>query len=314
MQIHKLMKEAITEHKKKVELTQWAIISGITSLIYSEYIRRIQHKTVPVQCYMVPEIEAIKELLKSNSPMMERLSNDLIDSMVQNQRFWKYTVAPELILFREEKIEIMKTIFDLYITPNIQRRVPETIAMKFGLNGDVINQTIRQDRTIDLFDRKPFGDDQFKFIVNQCCLQLLVLLPTMKKNIDVPEDNMKIQMSEEEILMIGNENAICPIYFDAETILSSCPPKRDYDPSSIGKITDLNPQFTSQDLMELLQFVTSTQFSIFDNDGVAAQKEVGTSRELQIIKFGVRTAPLNQIGLIHLEGIDSGKAEDGEGQ
>ena len=33
-----------------------------------------------------------------------------------------------LLCFMKENIEIMKTIFDLYIIPNISRRIPETIA------------------------------------------------------------------------------------------------------------------------------------------------------------------------------------------
>ena len=57
MQIHQLVKNAIMEHKQKIELTQWAIISGISSLIYSEYIRRIKRKEVPVKMILFQQLK-----------------------------------------------------------------------------------------------------------------------------------------------------------------------------------------------------------------------------------------------------------------
>ena len=68
---------------------------------------------------------------------------------------------------------------------------------------------------IDLFNREPINDEQIDFIIEETVLQLLMLLPTMKKEIEIPEENINIKMSKDEILTIANENAICPIHFNS---------------------------------------------------------------------------------------------------
>jgi hypothetical protein len=176
MQIHQIMKDAITQHKKKIELTQWAIISGVSSLVYSEYIRRIKQKNTPVRTILVPDIKNVKWFLDpDNGGFVKMLSDHMIDRMVKNEMFMKYSNAPELVLFTEDKLEIMKTIFDMYIIPNVVKSIPETISLKFGLNNPN-QQLIRQDRDIDLFDGRFISTEQFDFIIDQTVLQLLLLL------------------------------------------------------------------------------------------------------------------------------------------
>jgi len=276
MSIHKLVKDVITTHKNKVELIQWSIIAGISSLIYSEYIRNMKQKTIPVRSVHVPEIKTVINLLKTDGHVLNYLSENLIDSMRNNYLISKYIDAPELVLFSDENIEILKTIFDLYISPNISRRIPETLILKFSLN-DETQKYFREDHTIDIFDRKDLSVEQFDFIANQSCLQLLMTMPTMKKNLILPEDNAKIHMTKSEILTIDNTNAICPIYLD-DGILNS-----------IG-------------IMDLLSFVTSTNVHEFPNTDVAAVK---SERGGEIIKYSISTSPFNQVGLTVFEGIES---------
>ena len=38
MAINEIVKNALKTHKSKIEVTQWAIIDGVASLIYSEYV------------------------------------------------------------------------------------------------------------------------------------------------------------------------------------------------------------------------------------------------------------------------------------
>lgn len=269
MQIHKIMKEAVDQHKEKIELFQWAAISGASALIYSEYIRNIKQKVTPLKVTLVPEIRNVKDFLNQEGRFIWLLSTHLIDKMRENKLFRQFQNAPELILFTDEKIEILKTIFDLYIIPNIIRRIPETISMKFGLMNPK-QQLIREDRDIVLFGRQPIYDDQFQFVVDQSVLQLLTLLPTIKKSIDIPEDHMKIHMTEKEILTVGNENAICPIYFDTSII-------------------------ENKSIMELLKFVTSTNIKDFNNENVACLKNGS------MVRYHVTTSPFNQVALTVLE-------------
>ena len=277
MQIHQLVKNAIMEHKQKIELTQWAIISGISSLIYSEYIRRIKRKEVPVKMILVPAIKNVSELLRSDSSFMEKLSNELIDSIANHPLIQKYFDAPELIMFHEENIEIMKTIFDLYIIPNISRRIPETIAKKFGLNDDK-QQTFHESWEIDLFNRHQITNDQIDFIIEETVLQLLMLLPTMKKEIEIPEENINIKIAKDEILTIANENAICPIHFN----------------SSI---------FKNSSVKELLSFVTNSDIKgrLFKDP---YGNEVTEQKNGSIVEYTVTTGIFNQVSLTRLNGIE----------
>lgn len=278
MQIHQIVKDTIKQHKEKIELIQWAIISGVSSLVYSEYIRRIKQKNSPVRAVLVPEIKRVQEFLNpDNEGFIEMLSDRMIDMIANHELIKKYSDAPELVLFNEDNIEVMKTLFDLYITPNIVTRIPESILLKFGLN-DPNQQLIRQDRNIQLFDGRFIDNRQFDFVIDQTVLQLLVLLPTMKRSIEIPEDNSRIFMSKDEILTIGHENAICPIHFNKDII-------------------------SNKSIIELLSFVTNTNIGIMDNKEVKMQLKNG------IAEYHIRTNVFNQVGVIKLEGIQLPKED-----
>lgn len=272
MQIHQLVKNALTEHKQKIELTQWAIISGVTSLFYSEYIRRFRQKEVPVKVIMVPSLKTVSDYLRSDSPFMEHMSETLIDSIANHRLIKQYADAPELVMFKEDNIEIMKTVFDLYIIPNITRRIPETIAKKFGLN-DEKQQVFRETFDIRLFDDQHINDDQYKFIIDQIVLQLLMLIPTMKKEVEIPEDHVNMMMSRNEILSIANDSAVCPIHFNADII-------------------------KNKSVIDLLSFVTNTTINDISGGDIAPQK-----RDV-IVDYMVTTGLFNQVTFTRLVGID----------
>lgn len=272
MQIHQLVKTALTEHKQKIELTQWAIISGISSLFYSEYIRRFKHKEVPIKMVMVPSIKNIAKYFQPESEFMETLSNNLIDSIANHPLIKQHSDAPELIMFKEDRIELMKTIYDLYISQNITRRIPETISKKFGLDNP--NQQIfKETWEIDLFDRHPINDGHIKYIVDQIVLQLLMLLPTMKKEIEIPEDHINMHMCYNEILTISNENAICPIHINADII-------------------------NNESVIDLLSFVTNTNIKYIGGGDCCCQKNNYR------VDYSVTTGVFNQVMLTRLVGIE----------
>lgn len=208
------VRTSITEHKQKIELTQWAMIAGISSLFYSEYLRCMKRKEIPVERIMVPAIVNVNHYLNPNTTFMKLIDENFVGYIADHPLFKKYINAPELVLFKEENIELMKGIFDVYISPNISRRISETISKKFGLN-DPKMQFFQESWDIHLFSGMPIDEGQIKFIVDQTVLQLLLLLPTMKKEVRIPENNENIILLNDEILTISNENAICPIHFDS---------------------------------------------------------------------------------------------------
>lgn len=264
MKINELMKATLKDHRNKIELTQWAIISGVASLVYSEFLRRIKNRNIPVKVVMVPEIKTITEFLDSDNDFMTRLSSELIDRMNSHPLFQKYNHAPELVLFNDDNVEILKTILDLYMIPTIGRHISETVSAKFGI-GKPDQQLVREDPTIDLFEREQVPDEYFQFVVDQIVVQLLLLIPTMDKQIELPGDNNFIMLGRDEVITINNDNAICPIHFYADII-------------------------RNEKAMKLIGFVTSTNIKIDDHVGcdAAACKPNG-----QTVDYYVTTNPFN---------------------
>ena len=70
MQINQLIKDVMKNHKQKIELIQWAIMNGVASLIYSEYIRRIQQKNILIlllreQILLPRHVKSVRLLYKT---------------------------------------------------------------------------------------------------------------------------------------------------------------------------------------------------------------------------------------------------------
>lgn len=269
MAINEIVKNALKTHKSKIELTQWAIIDGVASLIYSEYIYNMKNKVTPGKTIlMVPKISTVQELLSEESQLITWISDNLIDKMMADILFKQFIESPELEMFKENNVEIMKTILDLYIIPNISRCIPDTIAKKFAI-GDPKNQDIRESNEIDLFHRNPISDDYLDYLSHEIVLKLLTLLPTVKKDIEVPESNASIQMSAAEILTIRNVNAICPVLIDNVIINNS--------------------------IMKLLSFVTNTSIEILNNIDITGKKKNGLT-----IDYLISTGAFNSVSLTHI--------------
>lgn len=273
MEFHKIIKDTIKEHSKKIELIQWAITAGIASLVYSEYIRNIRQKRVPTRIIFVPQIRRVQELLNPDGEFMNSLSESLIDNMRNHELFKQYKDAPELVLFNDDNIDTLKTIFDLYIIPNIYRSIPETISKKFDLQNPQ-QQLIRESNEIDIFDRKPIEQYQFDYIVEESLLQLLVMMPTVKKEVTIPESNIKLHMSENEILSIGHQSAICNIYINKNII-------------------------ENEEIIKLIKFVSNTNIKPIDiGDDMCIKGD-------DIVKYIITSDVFNQLSFTKLIGIDN---------
>lgn len=241
MMINNIVKNFLKEHKNEIEIIQWSIMSGVASLFYSEYIRRFKYRDVPVKSVLVPSIKNLNKYFTPTSEFMEILSNELINLISNHPLIKKYSNIPELIMFNNDNIEMMKTIYDVYISTNISRRIPETISIKFGLN-DINHQIFKESWEIDLFDNQAINIYQIDYIVDQIVLQLLILSSSIEKEVNIPDDNSNIIMSDDEILTIKNDNALCPIHFNENII-------------------------NNKSVIDLLLFVTNTKINnkIYDN-------------------------------------------------
>ena len=238
MDQNEIMK-TVSPHVKKLEVIQWAIVNGVISLMYSEFIRRMRSKTSPVPIILIPEIQTIHNLLKRDGPMVTLLSKSLIYDMATHPLTQRFINCPELVLFTEEYIDLLNLLLDHYIVPNLCKWIPESISNKFNLQ-DKNQQTFWESNEIDLFDGKYLSVHHYEYIAEQCVLQLLCILPSIQKDIYVPEENLHFVMRSNEILCINHDNAICPIYFTPNV-------------------------FSNEDVSETLLFVTSTEI-IEDED------------------------------------------------
>lgn len=218
MQFHEQVRDAINNHKAKIELMQWAIISGIGSLIYCEYLKNMKHNIVPVEKVFIAEIKQLRDLLAEGSPFCQTLQTKFIDLMLNNPKMKEYIDAPELILFKE-KPEVVKTIFDIYILKNISDKLPSTFQLKFGI-GNPKNQMIYERNDIDIFNRQIPPSEYIQFMADQSVLHLLTSLPTISKDYTHIEENarFKFEALSNEILVIKNENELTPIYLDDQII------------------------------------------------------------------------------------------------
>lgn len=246
MELDSTIKEFIIINKENIEMMQWAMMSSISSLIYSEYIYCIKNKYVPVHKVHIPSIRTVQQILSIDGKLMNILKERFIDILVCNPLIVAYHNRPELNIFNSENFNMIKTVFNEYMLPNIAKRVPETISKKFDIGNP--RQTIMiEDSHIEMFTEfNLFGINTINFLVEEFVLQFLTTIPGMKKDLEFPESNSRIYIASDEIINIGNEHAVCPILFNSEII-------------------------NNKDIFNLLSFVTST--SITENEDHSIWKD-----------------------------------------
>lgn len=218
--ISKKVKIMMKDHKNKIELFQWALMESFASLFYSYYISQFRQKHVPTHRIFIPSIKSFKDFINPDNGFMQRISNEFIDGILnklKENNYSKYLDCLELIILKDENIEIFKTIFDLYMIPNLYKYLPESFINKFDLNNEKQQIFIEDEEFV--FDIKNYlKDDIFSFLVDETILQFLILFPSIEKDVILPENNESILVTEEGIVTICNEKALSPILLNHEMI------------------------------------------------------------------------------------------------
>ena len=127
---------------------------------------------------------------------------------------------PEMSIFAADKLDMLYSVFDEYIIPNISKQIPKTITKKFGLD-DEKQQLIREDRSIEMFKKYPIDNKMKEYIALQIALQFLTLKPDIKKTITDVESNtnIKLLMEKDIALSINHSTAICPIIINKKSFM-----------------------------------------------------------------------------------------------
>ena len=253
MSIHEQIKEIIREHGDEIGIIQVAVTSSIASMIYSEYLRNFKQVMKPTMKVMVPKVSIVQEMLVPGSGFACTLSDTLIDTMVSNPLMIEYSTLPELALFRPDKVEILKTIFELSILPNIARVIPAMIVHKFNLDKPD-NQLYCQSPDLDIFDRVFPNDKHTQYTADQAVLQLLLIAPNVPKNVLPCESNIDIKLQADvfNVVSVANDNAISVVHFNSQ-ILENYP------------------------MRKLLSFVTNTEFKGCEAGGITTDHYLVTS-------------------------------------
>jgi hypothetical protein len=259
MSISNQVKEMLRSHKAEIELLQLAMTSSLAGLLYSEFIRNFKQVLRPVHKIFIPELKQVRDLVNPDSEFMINISDNIVDSIINNELFKEFSSIDDLSLFKPDNIEILKTVVDLYIIPNMARSIPAVIASKFSIGNDD-NQFFIESNEIDLFRRESLGSNHFKYIVDETILNILSIIPKIEREIVYPDNNMDITLDKDDktILTIGNDNAITLLHFNKQI-------------------------FDNLEIMNLLSFVTSTSIGPKDNN------------KLPVTKYTVITNPYNQV-------------------
>lgn len=207
------------KHHHNIEIIMGAIASGFTSLIYTEYVKQMKPKIKPTKIVFVPPIRAVEELVNPKSELMTWVSENLIDLMLQDELFQKYKDAPELGIFDDDCIDVLKQAVTMYTQTRFMITVPQVFHIKFNL-GDPTNLMIRESNEIDLFKRQPFTPDHYRYFVHETVLQMLVRALSIEREIDWLKDDhlINVPMRDDSVVTTMSNEAICPVIFDKEII------------------------------------------------------------------------------------------------
>lgn len=269
MNYHGRVKEIIRHHGSEVSMVNLAVTSAVAGLMYSEYLRNFKKTIRPTLKIRVPETAEVSKLLVIGSEFANEMADTMIDRMVDNHLLRERLTAPELFLFTDEYRDILRTIFEIYIIPNVSRYIPSVLRQKFGLD-DPSEQTFVESSELDLFDRQFPQEYHHRFIADEAVLHLLITLPRFCPDLKECENNLSVDLPavDEEFLSIGNQNAISVIHVNRQ-IIGNGP------------------------MLELLSFVTDSNFEV-DHDPEAPGYNVRSNLFNQLIRG--RLLPVDQLG------------------
>lgn len=246
MGIHDTIKAAINDNKSEIEKLQWSLSSAVASIVYSRYLASFKNKMTPRRMILVPQIKQVTKLLSMNGGWANGISSDIIDTIKRQGMLELFSHAPEIQWLMNMDEDILNTLIEFYIMPNVGRVVPECISRKFQL-GDTGNQMFFEDSTIDMYPTTILQPTQLEYIAMETMINFVLLSKSIDKSVAVPDQNrfFTADMKDFVIVCINHQNAICPIYIN-------------------GTIASASAGVPNEILRDIL-FVTNTQMTIHED-------------------------------------------------
>lgn len=220
--MNKNIKQFIELNKFGVERFQWAIMNSIASLVYTEYIRNIRKKQYPREHTLIPPIKSVESFLNIHGDFMNCVSNNIIKDLMEHHlvQMFDHNKVPDLKILDLDNMEMTQTLLDEYILPNVSKRVPETISIKFQIGKPEVKGIMDESPEIDIF-KSGVQDFHYEYILEETALQLLdfIIHPSLT-NIESHNNAAIIEVYNDSILVIDHSSAICPIHL-SNTILAN---------------------------------------------------------------------------------------------
>lgn len=218
-QVKNQLGDFIQNNKTKVEKFQQSIFSAIGSLVYSYFMYNMKIQSTGK--ILTPEIKEVKYFLSFNTPFIDTLSKNFMRYLYEDEI---YKTNKEQInsfdtypLFNnnEKYNELLDQLITGYIFPNIQRRLPETIALKFGFNNPE-NQTFYETNSCEF--KVDSVIPMIEYVIHETMLHILNnwLYQKPHSSFLVPEEKLeRFNLFNGNLLIIDHDNAaITPIIFD----------------------------------------------------------------------------------------------------
>ncbi len=188
---------------------QLSITLSLVSVIYLEYLLLMNKVEVPIKRINVPELSSIKRIL------VDPISAWVVNELPNRLRTSIY-IAP--LLHLDEFKPLMDDNVHLILNDIIKESykiIPSIFIKRFQLDGS--QQLIREEIGLEVFGKTPITESHYKYISEQCALQLL--LSTKRINRDIINVKECLTFSHNDIISINNDNALTPIFLN-NTIIS----------------------------------------------------------------------------------------------
>lgn len=217
---NKNVEEFIKSNKFGVERLQWAVMNSVASLVYTEYIRNIRKKEYPREHTLIPSIKTVGSFLNMNGEIIKLLSDSLIKDLIEHNlvQMFDHNKVPDLKILDIDNIDITQTLLKGYILPNICRRIPETISIKFQIGNPEVKGIMDESPEIDIF-KSGIHDFHYEYILEETALQLLAYIihphVTVVDNID---NTAVIDVFNNQVLIISHPSEICEIHLSHDIL------------------------------------------------------------------------------------------------
>lgn len=243
------IKSLLRDKRNDIENFQLAVVTGIASLTYLEYLKNFKQRLKPTRKVFIPSIELVKDMCNRDSNLMKYISDNTVKYF--NDQFAvspfddsQNNNYPELEIFRSHGEEL-SVILEMHILTNVERTIPRVISSKFGINDDN-NQTFFEDPEIKMFDQSDLKNYEFDktytdFILSQIKYYYMYITKSIHRDSILFEDNsnLSFELQKNECITISNTNAVSTIYLDNKILLDD-------------------------KMMELINFITGSKFEHID--------------------------------------------------